>query len=48
MISVDTIVQQLTILNLTGFKDSLLHQSNDANYSSLSFEDIWSRDYSKR
>ncbi|NCB14039.1 MAG: transposase, partial [Erysipelotrichia bacterium] len=39
MISVDTIVQQLTILNLTGFKDSLLHQSNDANYSSLSFEE---------
>jgi len=38
MISVDTIVQQLTILNLTGFKDSLLRQSNDANYSSLSFE----------
>ena len=39
MISIDTILQQATALNLSGFKDSLLHQSNDANYSSLSFEE---------
>ena len=39
MISIDTIVQQLVTLNLTGFKDSLLYQTNDANYSSLSFEE---------
>ena len=36
MISIDTILQQATILNLSGLKESLLHQSNDANYSSLS------------
>ena len=39
MISIDTILQQATALNLSGFKESLLHQSNDANYSSLSFEE---------
>ena len=39
MISIDTILQQATALNLSGFKESLLHQSNDANYGTLSFEE---------
>ncbi|WP_418186564.1 hypothetical protein [Aliarcobacter lanthieri] len=34
-----TTVKQLTTLNLSGFKDSLLYQNNDTNYSSLSFEE---------
>ncbi len=39
MISIDTIMQQATTLNLSGLKQSLLLQCNDANYSSLSFEE---------
>jgi DNA replication protein DnaC len=39
MISVDTIIEQATALNLSGFKESLLLQCNDINYSSLSFEE---------
>lgn len=39
MISVNTILQQATTLNLSGFKESLLHQCDDANYSTLSFEE---------
>ena len=31
MISIDTILQQATTLNLSGFKESLLLQSLDAN-----------------
>ena len=39
MISTNTILQQAITLNLSGFKEALLHQSNNANYSSLSFEE---------
>lgn len=39
MISTNTILQQAITLNLSGFKKALLHQSNNANYSSLSFEE---------
>ena len=39
MISIDTILQQATILNLSGFKESLLLQTQDANYGTLSFEE---------
>ena len=39
MISMETILQQATALNLSGFKESFLHQSNDANYGTLSFEE---------
>ncbi len=38
MISIDTILQQATTLNLGGFKESLLLETQDANYGSLSFE----------
>jgi DNA replication protein DnaC len=39
MISVDTILQQATTLNLGGLKESLLLQTQDPNYGSLSFEE---------
>ena len=39
MISIDTILQQATTLNLSGFKESLLLQTQDANYGCLSFEE---------
>ena len=39
MISIDTILQQATTLNLSGFKESLLLQTQDVNYGSLSFEE---------
>ncbi|MCT7604857.1 IS21-like element helper ATPase IstB [Aliarcobacter butzleri] len=39
MITLNTIIEQTTTLNLSGFKESLLFQSNNVNYSSLSFEE---------
>ena len=39
MISLSTIIEQANKLNLSGFKSSLELQSNDTNYSSLSFEE---------
>jgi DNA replication protein DnaC len=39
MISVSTLIEQSNKLNLSGLKASLELQSNDANYSSLSFEE---------
>jgi DNA replication protein DnaC len=39
MLSINTILEQATTLNLTGFKESLLYQTNDANYVTLSFEE---------
>jgi DNA replication protein DnaC len=38
MIQIEKIIQQAVQLNLSGFKDSLQLQSEDAKYSSLSFE----------
>lgn len=39
MISLSTLIEQCNKLNLSGLKASLELQSNDANYSSLSFEE---------
>jgi DNA replication protein DnaC len=39
MISLSTLIEQAHKLNLSGVKDSLGLQSNDVNYSSLSFEE---------
>ncbi len=39
MILIDTILQQATALNLKGFKESFLLQTQDANYRTLSFEE---------
>ena len=39
MITLSTIMEQATTLSLSGFKQSLLLQSEDVNYSTLSFEE---------
>jgi len=39
MISLSTIIDQATTLSLSGFKQALSLQSEDANYSALSFEE---------
>jgi len=39
MITLSTIMDQATTLSLSGFKQSLLLQSEDVNYSTLSFEE---------
>jgi len=39
MITLSTVMEQATTLSLSGFKQSLLLQSEDVNYSSLSFEE---------
>ena len=39
MITTSTLLEQTTTLSLLGFKQSLLHQSEDTKYQSLSFEE---------
>jgi len=39
MITLSTVMEQATTLSLSGFKQSLLLQSEDTNYSTLSFEE---------
>ncbi len=39
MITLSTVMEQATTLSLSGFKQSLLLQSEDVNYSTLSFEE---------
>lgn len=39
MITTSTLLEQTTTLSLSGFKQSLLLQSEDTNYNSLSFEE---------
>ena len=39
MITLSTVMEQASVLSLSGFKQSLLIQSEDTNYSNLSFEE---------
>ena len=39
MITLQTVLEQATVLSLSGFKYALQLQSEDTNYTSLSFEE---------